>query len=476
MYFPSGTNTEKGMVIKMESVIKEITAIRHGAPVMPDRSNSNRYCVITYEEDGTKTAYCFGVPVYSDKTGKLVNLSFKEKDNIFYTYGSSATVTADKGGKQCDKNHISGMRFPNSFPAGSADKNSGTVTLENCLGYCRALFPENSFKKYGRGIKSESIEIYPTLNGILVIADIGESESFTFNLLSQLSHLSVRSNSRSFSLMRKEFTPFVTVSSVGIFRGSGKFVSPVSVKYQKINDKVYNLKILPCSDTCGKLVFEINMYEPKLIQDTTVESANPYENNAFGGIAFIGNTKEYGEQWVYSRADIDKISVFIGRTVNRAVLHIPRLCGELSMEALRLTKRFCSFGANWDNKITDSDALIKAELNKDYYTVDVTDIISSDKPRTIIKSEGLILKPSSELFSKSDSEQFSKSSSKSSSKSNSEQFSKFSSTSNLEQSSKPSSEQSSESYLKTRSEISGFTAVATGDSYFMPQVLEINFK
>ena len=207
-------------------------------------------------------------------------------------------------------------------------------------------------------------------------------------------------------------------------------------------------------------MFEINMYEPKLIQDTTVESANPYENNAFGGIAFIGNTKEYGEQWVYSRADIDKISVFIGRTVNRAVLHIPRLCGELSMEALRLTKRFCSFGANWDNKITDSDSLIKAELNKDYYTVDVTDIISSDKPRTIIKSEGLILKPSSELFSKS----------------NSEQFSKFSSKSNLEQSSKLSSEQSSESYLKTRSEISGFTAVATGDSYFMPQVLEINFK
>ena len=175
---------------------------------------------------------------------------------------------------------------------------------------------------------------------------------------------------------------------------------------------------------------------------------------------------------MYSRADIDKISVFIGRTVNRAVLHIPRLCGELSMEALRLTKRFCSFGANWDNKITDSDSLIKAELNKDYYTVDVTDIISSDKPRTIIKSEGLILKPSSELFSKSDSEQFSKSSSKS----NSEQFSKFSSKSNLEQSSKLSSEQSSESYLKTRSEISGFTAVATGDSYFMPQVLEINFK
>ena len=106
----------------------------------------------------------------------------------------------------------------------------------------------------------------------------------------------------------------------------------------------------------------------------------------------------------------------------------------------------------------------------------MTDIISSDKPRTIIKSEGLILKPSSEPFSKSDSEQFSKSSSKS----NSEQFSKFSSKSNLEQSSKlsskPSSEHSSESYLKARSETSGFTAVATGDSYFMPQVLEINFK
>lgn len=213
------------------------------------------------------------------------------------------------------------------------------------------------------------------------------------------------------------------------------------------------------------------MYEPKLIQDTTVESANPYENNAFGGIAFIGNTKEYGEQWVYSRADIDKISVFIGRTVNRAVLHIPRLCGELSMEALRLTKRFCSFGANWDNKITDSDSLIKAELNKDYYTVDVTDIISSDKPRTIIKQ-----KVDSEAVFRAVFKIRFRTVFKILFKTNSEQFSKFSSKSNLEQSSKLSSEQSSESYLKTRSEISGFTAVATGDSYFMPQVLEINFK
>lgn len=126
--------------IKMESVIKEITAIRHGAPLMPDRSNSNRYCVITYEEDGTRTAYCFGVPVYSDKTGKLVKLSFEEKGSIFYTYGSSATVTADKGGKQCDKNHILGMRFPNSFSADSADKNPGTVTLETVWGIAVCFF------------------------------------------------------------------------------------------------------------------------------------------------------------------------------------------------------------------------------------------------------------------------------------------------------------------------------------------------
>ena len=405
----------------MESVIKEIITIRQGRPVIPDRSNTNRYCVVTYERDGSRTAYCFGVPVYSDKTGRLVNLNFEEKGNIFYTYGSSSDITA---GEDSPKNGeglaLDTLSSHPSVPDSANTKGMGTITLKNCMGYCRALFLENSFKKYGRGIRSGSTEIYPTLNGVLVVSDIRQSEAFTFILSSQLSHLSVRANSCSFSLMRKEFTPFVTVSSVGILSDSGKSVSPVLVGYQKINDREYQIGILPYGDERGRLVFEINMYEHKLIQDTTVESANPYENNAFGGTAFIGSTKEYGEQWLYSRADIDKISVFVGRTINRAVLHIPRLCGELSLKALHLTKRFCSFGANWDNKITDSDASTEAGLYKDYYTVDMTDIISSGTPRTIMKSEGLILKPPSET--------------------------------------------------------GGFTAIATGDSYYMPQVLEINFK
>ena len=43
------------------------------------------------------------------------------------------------------------------------------------------------------------------------------------------------------------------------------------------------------------------MYERKLFLDTTVESKNIDVNNAFGSIAFIGNTDIFGEQWLYSR-------------------------------------------------------------------------------------------------------------------------------------------------------------------------------
>ena len=73
------------------------------------------------------------------------------------------------------------------------------------------------------------------------------------------------------------------------------------------------------------MLFEANLYESKQIQDTTVESANPEVNNAFGGTAFIGNTTEFGEQWLYSRPDYSKFSELTDRQIIKAVLHMPKL-------------------------------------------------------------------------------------------------------------------------------------------------------
>ena len=64
---------------KMHSIISEIQKLRDNIPILPDRNNKNRYCIISNDGD-LKTAYCFSVPIY-DSAGILLDLRFKEKLN-----------------------------------------------------------------------------------------------------------------------------------------------------------------------------------------------------------------------------------------------------------------------------------------------------------------------------------------------------------------------------------------------------------
>ena len=96
--------------------------------------------------------------------------------------------------------------------------------------------------------------------------------------------------------MREKFIPLVTVSCVGTLSVNGDLVSPCEILSQEVNSMEYVLTFVPHSNVCKNLLFEVNMQETKLFQDTTVESKNPTMNNAFGGVAFIGNTKAFGVQ------------------------------------------------------------------------------------------------------------------------------------------------------------------------------------
>ena len=55
----------------MNSVLSEIIRLRCGRTPVIDYHNSNRYCIVVSEDNGTKTAYCFGVPIYNRKPAEL---------------------------------------------------------------------------------------------------------------------------------------------------------------------------------------------------------------------------------------------------------------------------------------------------------------------------------------------------------------------------------------------------------------------
>ena len=262
----------------MNSVLKEIKKLRGEKPINIDYSNSNRYRVVMKEENGTRTAYYFSTPIYNNKTKKVVDMKFRKKSGAIYLVGSNANIT-----------------FTNH------------VRMENGEGFCKISLPKPISYIAEQELKCGNDRIYPTTNGLVYKAACQGENSFFFELEVDTHFLKTRFNNKYFSLMKEKFRPFVTVSCIGTADANGEIIAPAKITYQQLNNRKYCLTVTPCSPMGKWVLFEANLYETKLIQDTTVESANPTMNNAFGSFAFVGNTVQYGEQWLYSKVDFRKL-------------------------------------------------------------------------------------------------------------------------------------------------------------------------
>ena len=376
----------------MESIIGEITKLRRGRPLLVERHNSNRYRLVAAEDDGSRTAYCFGTPIYNNKTGRITSLKFSYENDAVRAIGSSANITL-----------------------------SQNIIFESDAGVCTIPLSDKYITVDKNAVRYRDFEVYPTLNGLAVRADAQSGGSFSFKLISSKPFLNIRANNKCFSLMSEEFRPFATVSCIGTLDAGGHVISPALLGYQKLDDRGYLIEIKGTSQYGKYLFFEVNLFEPKLFLDTTVESGNPDSNNAFGGTAFIGNTALYGEQWMYSRPDFSRIPELAGRPIERAVLHLPQHnYTEVLLSAYRAANRFCSFGSSWNNRSGSGELAAYSEYIDGYQTIDITNLFTEPKTKFFTRSDGLI--------------------------------------------------------LKTKVKDSGFSVLSTCDSYYAPQILEIRFR
>ena len=77
----------------MQSVVEEIKKLRGNRPVNIDSHNSNRYRLVCYEDDGTKTAYYFSTPIYNNTTRRMITPKFSMEGQVFRMMGSNAHIT-----------------------------------------------------------------------------------------------------------------------------------------------------------------------------------------------------------------------------------------------------------------------------------------------------------------------------------------------------------------------------------------------
>ena len=376
----------------MQSVLGEISKLRRGSPIIIDYHNRNRYRLVVQENNGTKTAYYFSTPIYSRRTRKMIDVKFQSNGGAIFLNGSNTNITVSRN-----------------------------VLIENAEGSCYIELSQNCNLISSQKVRCGSMVLIPTTNGVAFKCALKTNEKATFTIEVGQPFLNVRANDRCFALMKERFRPFVVFSCIGTVDTSGDVIAPAKIEYQKLTDRHYRIAIFSTSPLAQSVLFEANLYENKLFQDTTVESMNPSTNNAFGSVGFIGNSSAYGEQWLYTRLDYSRIPEIMDKRIQKAVLHMPKLNqSKVEFSAYKVSARFCSFGSNWNNKIPGETPVSDSSSQNGYQSLDFTSLLIDGRTKTITKSEGLILKP------------------------------------------------------KVKG--SGFSVIATGDSYLAPQIMEINFR
>ena len=342
----------------MNSVYSEIKKIRQEEILKPIESITNRYCIHCQEPNGLKTAYCFSVPIRNIQSNSIVELKFRHFNQCSIFNGTNCKIIV-----------------------------SDKISIMNEHGQCDIIPSCNLYKKTDSAIIFKNdigeIEIRPTLNGILLLFDNNLSfDHKKIKICCNKVFESTRTNNKYFSIMREKFTPFITVSCIGLINQHGKISAPCEVVSKKLNDTEYTLGFNSIHSQ-NRIAIEINVQEPKLFQDTTVESMNPTVNNAFGGTSFLGTSKLFGEQWLYSRLDISNISHLQGKKIIESILHIPQLSYNISpITVSKISERFCSFGSNWENKISIRDTIALSSGSLGYYHLDITKLLGNLKNKT----------------------------------------------------------------------------------------------
>ena len=349
----------KRKVCKYSTVINDIKYLREMKDFLIDQKNSNRYRIVVKEPMG-HTAYCFSTPIYNVDTRKLVIPKVEKNKNGYSYKGSNALVSVHQN--RC--------------------------VFENREGRCIVFLNESPVIKGEKRNSKSSIIIIPALNGLRFFV---KGNNISLQIKSEVKQQGIRFHSTCFSVMSEKFKPFVSVACLYASDGNGT-VSPVELKYKDVGNQTYELSFSHDVPT-GSFFFEVNLYEPKLFQDTTVESLHPDANNAYGAVGFIGKTKQFGEQWLYSRPDFSKISDLNSQRIEKALLHIPILNGSTeNVDVYIPEKRFCSFGSTWNKKINATTKAVTSDNNGKYLTIDVTAMYTNRTEHTLVYNEGLILR------------------------------------------------------------------------------------
>ena len=320
---------------------------------------------LTVNEKNVQTSYLFSTPIRFKSSGILNDCTWHEN------YG---------------KYQSNGVSFDSKISV-----NNNTITLQKPR-HRYALSGESVQTVCSTGDKLVGKDICITLtsNGVMVSTRSVAGKPVSFSLKTSNPRLNIRCNSQYFAFLENKLSPAVTLS-VLYYRTNNKICYPLLLTSEKIDNYTYNITFIPSVSMDGDILFEFNLYEEKLFQDTTVSEKLPDENNAFGSVAYIGHTNTFGEQWLYSKTIFSHMEKYFFDKVQSMTIWIPKLSNDRpNLSAYKMEQRFCSFGSTWNNKTPYENKEISINETEEYLLLDIT--TSNIIDGWLFPTNGLLLK------------------------------------------------------------------------------------
>ena len=264
-----------------------------------------------------------------------------------------------------------------------------------------SFWQENKYRVSSSGcLVSDEVVIYPSLNGITV------KQNYDFNdkkrnaiVIQHFGNICCEKyNTKYFALMETRSKPFWTFSVMYSQSRSEDAFYGANIIPIKTGANKYTINLLCIEREEAIVTYEINLYEEKIIQDTTVESKRRDENNVYGSTAIIGKSQSQGTQILYSRIDFNKIDPEDKRDINCIELYLPiYMATDNDFEIYAPTRRFCTFGSTWKNKIPMKTTNVKGVMRNDWLILDLTEILV-DSNGGIRENNGFVLKYSPDKY------------------------------------------------------------------------------
>lgn len=355
----------------MNSVWKEIEKLRSEPLGDIEPFDGNRNTIIVKERNRSYTAYCFSVPIRNRDNNQITSLNYNHVNCRSYHSGSNSLAEINE-----------------------------RIELSSAEGNCVITLPGRCIKRtvdklfWGDPLDNNhsKTEIIPTLNGIAIKAFCGNGMPYQFYLNINRDPFNIINTPKCFSFMISNFSPLVSVSCIGSLSSKMDLTGPCSLDAIPLKPSLYRITVTPTAQQTDYVLIEINMHEPKLMQDTTIDSQRPQESNTFGSISFLGTTDYFGEQWLLTKIDMLALHQLFNRKIHKCLFHVPTFSlDNVKLQASIPSERFCSFASNWDNRTAIERPLTTAEATNGYYHFNISPLIVGPKTTLTPKIAHLVI-------------------------------------------------------------------------------------